>query len=76
MKKMNSEKGDQPENPLEKPIWTLTEAYSESCQASKITNFQPLTIFTKNSILYAWQSSEYLSGWNNDFGVNIVQNMK
>ena len=53
MKKMNSEKGGQPENPLEKPIWTLTEAYSESCQASKITNFQPLTIFAKNSILYA-----------------------
>ena len=43
----------------------LTEVYPEYCKTSKmelfvkvISNFEPLTILTKNPILDVWQSSE------------------
>ena len=44
----------------------LSEVYSDSCQISKMkrfakifNSFEPLTIFTKHSILDIWQVSEY-----------------
>ena len=37
------------------------EAYSESCQKSKVKLVQSLTIFSKSSILDVWQGSEYAS---------------
>ena len=42
----------------------LLEAYPEKCQTSKMelfANFQPLTNYVKNSILYVRQGSEYNS---------------
>ena len=46
----------------------MSEAYSESCQKSKMELFvkivnglKPLTVFKKSSILDAWQGSEYVS---------------
>ena len=38
---------------------TLPKAYSESRQIFKLFSRQPLTIFSKNSILDVWQDPEY-----------------
>ena len=47
---------------------SITEAYSEHCQTSRMERFmkivngqKPLTIFAKCSILNVWQGSEYAS---------------
>ena len=49
-------------------IFYETETYSELCQTSKmnsftktVNDFQPITIFSKSSILDVWQRSEYAS---------------
>ena len=49
---------------LKKKKCLLLEAYPEKCQTSKMelfANFQPLTNYVKNSILYVRQGSEYNS---------------
>ena len=49
---------------FEKKKCLLLEAYPEKCQTSKMelfANFQPLTNYVKNSILYVRQGSEYNS---------------
>ena len=42
------------------------------CLTKKVNDFQPLTIFAKNSILDVWQGSEYaLLIWNTESNMNM-----
>ena len=49
--------------------FTDPEAYSKTCQTSKmklfvnmVNDYKPLNIFAKSSMLDVWQGSEYASG--------------